>query len=47
MNTSGEVEVQLHVFLILALDGNEWLVSCPSQFTKREEILTPIRQEAG
>jgi hypothetical protein len=30
MKTYGGVEVQLHAFLTLALDGGEWLASCPS-----------------
>jgi len=29
----GGVEVQLCAFLTLALDGSEWLASCPSSFT--------------
>jgi hypothetical protein len=28
-----EVEVKLHSFLILALDGSEWFTLCPSHFT--------------
>jgi len=36
MKIYGEVEVQLHIFLTLALDGGEWLASCPVHFTTRE-----------
>jgi len=33
------VEIQLHAFLTMALGGGEWLASCPSYFTPREEPL--------
>jgi hypothetical protein len=36
MRTHEEAEVWLHVFLNLALDGDEWLASCPSRFTPEE-----------
>jgi len=31
------VELQLHAFLISALDRSEWLASCPGRFISREE----------
>jgi hypothetical protein len=31
-----EVEVQLHAFLTQALDGDDWLASCPRCFTPEE-----------
>jgi len=31
----GEVEVQLHSFLTLVLDGGEWLASRPGHFIPR------------
>jgi len=31
----GRVEAYLHAFLTLALDGGEWMVSCPGHFTHR------------
>jgi len=34
--TYGGVEILLHAWLTLALDGHEWSVSCPSCFTPRE-----------
>jgi hypothetical protein len=36
MKTHGGVEVWLHTFLNLVLDGGEWSTSCPSCFTPRE-----------
>jgi hypothetical protein len=37
MKTYGLVEVQLHAFLTLALDGGEWSASRPSSFTSSEK----------
>jgi hypothetical protein len=37
MKTNGEVEIQLHEFLTLALDGGEWSASHPGHFTYREK----------
>jgi hypothetical protein len=31
------VEVQLHAFLISALDGSVWSVSCPGRFSPRKD----------
>jgi hypothetical protein len=45
MKTYGEMEVQIHEFLTLALDGGEWLASCPCHFTPRER--TPINRKLG
>jgi hypothetical protein len=35
MKMYGEVDEQIHVFSILALDGGEWLASHPGHFTPR------------
>jgi hypothetical protein len=32
MKTDGGVEIQLHAFLILALDGGKWSVPKPGRF---------------
>jgi hypothetical protein len=45
MKMSGWVEVQLHVFLILALDGSERSASHPNHFTPIER--TPSTQWIG
>jgi len=39
MKTDGGVEVQLHVFLTLTLDENQWLVSHPGDFSTGEKFL--------
>jgi len=31
-----EVEVELHAFLTLVLDGGKWSASCPGHFTPEE-----------
>jgi hypothetical protein len=36
MKTYGVMEVQLHSFLTLVLDGGEWLASQPGRFTPKE-----------
>jgi hypothetical protein len=36
MKTNGEAEVYLHPFLISALDGSEWPVSCLGRFNFAE-----------
>jgi hypothetical protein len=36
MKKCGEVEIQLHLFLILAPDGGEWSASRPVRFTPGE-----------
>jgi len=36
MNTYGEVDLQLHAFLICALDGVEWSLSRTGRFNPRE-----------
>jgi hypothetical protein len=33
MKMYGEVEVQIQIFLTLALDGGEWSASSPGHFT--------------
>jgi hypothetical protein len=42
----GGAEVQLHSFIISALDGREWSTSCPGHFT-RERTTAPIEQGVG
>jgi hypothetical protein len=32
------VEIQVHIFLTLVLDGGEWSTSCPSHFTLGETV---------
>jgi len=41
------VEVQLPSFLISALDGGEWLASCPSCFTPRGTTPVSNGEKAG
>jgi hypothetical protein len=36
MKVYGEVDVHIHIFLTLALDGGEWSASRPSRFTPGE-----------
>jgi hypothetical protein len=36
------VDVQIHVFLTLALVGGEWSALLPSSFTPKEKPLVPI-----
>jgi hypothetical protein len=36
MKTYGEVDVQIHIFLISALTGGEWSASCSGRFTPGE-----------
>jgi hypothetical protein len=43
MKTYGEAEIQLHEFLISALDGGEWLASRPELFTSGERAPVSIR----
>jgi hypothetical protein len=40
MKTHEVVEVQVHTFLTLALDGDEWSPSRPSLYTPGEEALS-------
>jgi hypothetical protein len=44
MKTRGGVDVQLHAFLTLALDGNGWSPSCPGPFTP---VQLPVTTELG
>jgi hypothetical protein len=36
MKVYGGVDVQLHIFLTLALAGGEWSASCPGRITPGE-----------
>jgi len=36
------MEVQLHAFLTLALDGGKWLASCPGRLTPGTKFHMPI-----
>jgi len=40
------VEVQLHSFLTMALDGSQWSVSLPGSFSPRRRATVLIEQEA-
>jgi len=44
MNVFGQVEVQLHTFLTIALDRGEWSALCPSYFNPRERTLITHRR---
>jgi hypothetical protein len=35
------LEIQLHAFLNLALDGGKWSASRPSRFTSKKELCGP------
>jgi hypothetical protein len=37
MKAYGEVDVEIHIFLTLALAGGEWSASCPGHFTLGEQ----------
>ena len=41
--TYGRVEVELHNFLIVAIDADEWTDSQPKCFIPRERAFAPIR----
>jgi hypothetical protein len=43
MKTYGGVDVQIHIFLSLALVGCEWSVSRPCRFTPGEKPPVPIK----
>jgi hypothetical protein len=45
MKAYGEVEVQIHIFLTLALVGSEWSASRPGRFIHREKA--PITHWIG
>jgi hypothetical protein len=45
MKVCGGVDVQIHIFLALALVGDEWSASRPSRFTPGKEPLVPIELE--
>jgi len=48
MKTYGGVEVQLHSFITLALDGDEWSAWCPNHFTLQKRSWYPFhRRLAG
>jgi len=39
MKTYGAVEVKLHTFLTLELDGGEWSASCPAHWYPVDKML--------
>jgi len=41
------VEVYVHAFLTLSVDGDKWSAARPGHFTLREELTKRIEQEAG
>ena len=47
MMTNGQVEVQLHSFLTMALDGDECSASCPRTLHSGKELLVPTECDAG
>jgi len=47
MKANGALGVQAHLFLILALDEGEWLISCPGHFTARKEPQYPLNMRLG
>jgi hypothetical protein len=47
MQMCEEVEVQLHIFLTLALDGSKWSDSCSGHLTPCEKILYPVNGTYG
>jgi hypothetical protein len=47
MKTYGRMEVQLHTFLISALDGHEWSVSRPGRLSPWKEPRYPLNMRLG
>jgi hypothetical protein len=47
MKAYGGMDVQIHVFLTLALAGGEWSASWPGHFTLGEKAPVPAGQEVG
>jgi hypothetical protein len=47
MKAYGGVEVQLHAFLTLALDGGERLASRPDRFNSRARAPVPLDRRLG
>jgi hypothetical protein len=47
MKACGRLELQLHSFLALALDGGGWSASCPDLPPTPGKIRVPIKWEAG
>jgi hypothetical protein len=47
MKANGALVVQAHLFLILALDEDEWLTSRPGHFTARKEPQYPLNMRLG
>jgi hypothetical protein len=47
MEAYGEVDIEIHIFLTLALAGGKWSVSRPGRFTSGKEPPVPIRWEVG
>jgi len=43
----GGVDVQLHLFLTLALEGCEWSTSCHTHFTSGKEARYPLSRRLG
>jgi len=47
MNAYREVMVQVHLFLILVLDGGEWSTLCPGHINPRKEPQYPMNRRLG
>jgi hypothetical protein len=47
MKMYGGVDVKIHAFPALAVDGSEWLATLRARFVTRKELPVPFRAWAG